>query len=210
MSRAVAEDGVRGFLHEPEESNGTALVVTHGAGSNCEAPLLVALANAFEALGWVVLRCDLPFRQVRPKGPPFPLQAGADRDGLDTAIDFIRPMAQRLFLGGHSYGGRQATMLAAETRKREVWGVEALLLLSYPLHPPAKPDQLRTAHFRSLWTPSFFVHGGKDGFGTPAEMESALALIPGRHLLHLLKREGHGLAAKHATAIANAFAEFVG
>lgn len=209
MSRVVSEYGVRGFLHEPESGSQNALVLTHGAGANCEAPFLVAVANAFEERGWMVLRYDLPFRQARPKGPPFPAQADADRDGLNTAIDYVRPFAQRIFLSGHSYGGRQASILAAETRKREAWGVEALLLLSYPLHPPAKPSQLRTAHFPALWTPSLFVHGGKDGFGTPDEMSAALELIPGRHALHLLKSEGHGLASKHADAIAEAFVKFV-
>jgi len=183
--------------------------LTHGAGANSEAPLLVALAKAFGERGWIVFRYDLPFRQMRPKGPPFPAQAAADREGLDTAIDFLRPLAQRLFLGGHSYGGRQASMLAAEHKKREAWGVEALLLLSYPLHPPAKPDQLRTAHFPALWTPSLFFHGTKDGFGTPEEMETALKAVPGRHELHLMKGEGHGLAAKQAEKVADAFLEFV-
>ncbi len=210
MSRVVSEEGVRGFLHEPEAESGNALVLTHGAGANSEAPLLVALGKAFEDRGWVVFRYDLPFRQVRAKGPPFPAQAAADRQGINTAIDFVRPLAQRIFLGGHSYGGRQASMLAAEKKKREAWGVEALLLLSYPLHPPAKPDQLRNAHFPALWIPSMFIHGTKDGFGTPEEMETALEVVPGRHELHLMKSEGHGLAVKHAANIADAFITFAG
>ena len=211
MSSPVSEAGVRGFLHEPAAPNGSGLVLTHGAGANCEAALLVALAKAFEERGWVVLRCDLPFRQIRLKGPPFPAQGAADRAGLNTAIDYIRPRAQRLFLGGHSYGGRQATMLAAETKKqRDAWGVEALILLSYPLHPPAKPEQMRTAHFPALWTPALFFHGTKDGFGTPDEMENAIEMIPARHELRLMKGEGHGLATKHAATIAEAFIQFAG
>ncbi|MEO8028914.1 MAG: alpha/beta family hydrolase [Bryobacteraceae bacterium] len=207
--RAVSEDGVRGFLHEPAAPTGDALVLTHGAGANCDTALLIAVAKAFEERGWVVLRCDLPFRQMRPKGPPFPAQAAADRQGLNDAVDYVRPLADSVFLGGHSYGGRQASILASETKKLDEWGVGALLLLSYPLHPPAKPEQLRTVHFPKLWAPSLFVSGTKDGFGTPEEMESALSLIPGRHELHLLKGEGHGLGTKHASAIADAFVDFV-
>ena len=70
---------VRGFLHSPEHPNGDALILTHGAGSNCTAPLLVAISETFAGHGYVVLRCDLPFRQKRRTGPPFPGNAERDR-----------------------------------------------------------------------------------------------------------------------------------
>ena len=84
----------------------------------------------------------------------------------------------RVFLGGHSYGGRQASMLAAS----DPAVTPALLLLSYPLHPPRRPEQLRTAHFPDLRTPALFVHGVRDPFGSREEMEAALALIPAADL----------------------------
>src|SRR5580704_15933004 len=62
--------GVRGYLHTPKTPSGDGLVLTHGAGQDCESPLLIALAAAFCEAGITVLRCDLPFRQVRPSGPP--------------------------------------------------------------------------------------------------------------------------------------------
>src|ERR1700722_3904053 len=132
---------VRGFIHEPEHPNGNGLVITHGAGSDSDTTLLKAVAEAFAKAGVVTLRCDLPFRQQRPKGPPFPAQAERDREGLRRAVEALREIAGgRVFLGGHSYGGRQTTMLAAE----EPNAADALLLLSYPLHPPRTPQQLRT------------------------------------------------------------------
>ena len=96
-----------------------------------------------------VLRFDLPYRQERPHGPPFPAQAARDREGIRRAVEALRegPPA-KVYLAGHSYGGRQSTMLAAEQQGL----VDALLLLSYPLHPPRKPEQLRTAHFPNLRT----------------------------------------------------------
>ena len=109
------EPGVRGFLHRPESASGCWLVLTHGAGSDCRSALLVAVAGAFCAAGLVVLRCDLPFRQRRASGPPSPAGAAADRAGLMDAVAALRRFApDRMFLGGHSYGGRQASMLAAE------------------------------------------------------------------------------------------------
>ena len=82
----------------------------------------------------------------------------------------------RVFLGGHSYGGRQSTMLCAD----QPGLVDGLLLLSYPLHPPRKPDQLRVQHLPKLQTPALFVHGTRDPFGSPEEMEAALSLIPAK------------------------------
>lgn len=98
----------------------------------------------------------------------------------------------RVFLGGHSYGGRQASMLAAA----EPSLVPGLLLLSYPLHPPRQPAQLRTAHFPGLRTPALFVHGTRDPFGSPAEMEAALSLIPVPTRLLPVDPEGHSLLSK--------------
>jgi uncharacterized protein len=81
-----------------------------------------------------------------------------------------------MFLGGHSYGGRQASMLAAE----EPDLAAGLLLLSYPLHPPRRPARLRTAHFPKLTTPALFVHGTRDPFGSMDEMRAAVDSSPGR------------------------------
>ena len=184
---------VRGFVHRPASGAGDGLVLTHGAGSNARAPLLVALAEAFEAAGVTVLRCDLPHRQSRAFGPPRPGDAARDREGLKNAVAALRKMVSgRLFLGGHSYGGRQSTMLCAD----EPGLVEGLLLLSYPLHPPRKPDQLRVQHLPRLQTPSLFVHGTRDPFGSPEEMESALSLIPVKTRLLRIEGAGHDLGFK--------------
>src|SRR5579864_8327812 len=140
-------EGVRGFLHRPDGAGSGGLILTHGAGGNCNAPLLVAAAGAFSAIGLHVLRINLPFRQRRPTGPPSPANAAADRAGLRQAVAALRPIVPGpITLGGQSYGGRQATMLAADAPGL----VEALLLFSYPLHPPGKPERLRTEHFPRL------------------------------------------------------------
>jgi uncharacterized protein len=209
--RAFTDDStdprVRGFLHTPETSNSKALVLTHGAGSNAQAPLLIAVADAFCAAGFTVLRCDLPYRQSRPYGPPGPGDAARDRAGLKNAIAAVNKMLSdgpslrssqgwgSTYLGGHSYGGRQASILCAEQREEPNLAA-GLLLLSYPLHPPRKPEQQRTQHLPDLQTPTLFVHGTRDPFGTIAEIEQALKMIPGKTKLLVVEGGGHDLGFK--------------
>jgi hypothetical protein len=194
---------VRGFLHQPDAPDGRGLVLTHGAGSNAGAPLLVAVAEELAAAGITVLRSDLPFRQARPHGPPFPAAAAQDRAGLRRAVMLLRGRVPgKVFLGGHSYGGRQATMLAAE----EPDLAAGLLLLSYPLHPPKRPAEMRTAHFAQLSTPALFIHGTRDPFGSVEEMRAALQLIAGPHELVTIEGAGHDLGGKRGAGRAAAAA----
>jgi uncharacterized protein len=187
---------IHGFLHEPSKPIGDAVVLTHGAGANCQTKLLVGIAEALASSGFLALRFDLPFRRARPFGPPSPGSASKDQDGLRRAAEIIRRKTNgRLFLGGHSYGGRQTTILVSE----EPHLVDGLLLLSYPLHPPRKPDELRTKHFPKLSNPAFFVHGTRDPFGSIEEMQSALALIPASHALFEIEKAGHDLVRKGST-----------
>jgi predicted alpha/beta-hydrolase family hydrolase len=181
---------VQGFLHRPADHSRGALVLTHGAGSNCKAPLLVAMAEAFASEAVTVLRCNLPFRQQRPSGPPLPAIGARDRQGLLRASEELRNIASGpLFIAGHSYGGRQASILVAS----DPHICSGLLLLSYPLHPPNKPDQNRTEHFSALRTPSFFVHGTRDPFGSIEELTAALRLISAPHQMSTIQNAGHDL-----------------
>lgn len=193
FSDTSVEPAVRGFLHRPGSPPTDALILTHGAGGNSRGALLTALAEAFATQDFAVLRCDLPFRQARPFGPPRPGEAARDRLGLKNAVGAMRNIAPgQIFLGGQSYGGRQATMLSSE----EHGLVNGMLLLSYPLHAPGRPDQLRTQHLPNLKIPALFVHGTRDPFGSIEEMESALKLIPAPTLLIPVEAEGHDLGFK--------------
>ncbi len=181
------------FLQVPEDPEQDGFVLTHGAGGNANAPLLVALADVVSGAGFAVSRFNLPFRQDRPYGPPRPAGAARDRQGLKNEVAAMRKrVSGRIFLGGHSYGGRQSSMLCAEYPQL----VGGLLLLSYPLHPPGKPEQLRTKHLPDLRVPTLFVHGTHDPFGSVEEMESAMRLIPAKTKMLVVERCGHDLGFK--------------
>lgn len=167
------------------------VVLTHGAGGNSASPLLVAVADALSEAGALVIRYDLPFRQKRPSGPPSPATGAADRAGIrEMALRMRSLVTGPVVMAGQSYGGRQSSMVAAEEPELAA----GLLLLSYPLHAPGKPGQMRTAHFPSLRARSLFVSGDKDAFGTVDEMKAALAPIPAEARLITVRGAGHDLA----------------
>ena len=194
-----------GFLHRSAGPDGLAL--THGAGANCQTALLAAMANAFAEAGVTVYRFDLPFRLRRPHGPPHPSTAGEDRNGIREAVGKLREVATgRIFIGGHSYGGRQASMLAAEDQQV----ADGLLLLSYPLHPPNRPEQLRTAHFPKIRVPALFVHGTRDPFGSIEELGTAIRAIPACASIYTVEGAGHPLKPQAAGEVVAAFLSGMG
>jgi predicted alpha/beta-hydrolase family hydrolase len=196
MEQVFEADDLRGVLHTPEKATGNALALTHGAGSDSSAPLLVSLSRAFCEAGLMVLRYDLPFR-VAGAAPTSPAVQARDREGVARAVQALRQRVKgHVFAGGHSYGGRQTAMIAAE----RVGLADGLLLLSYPLHPPRKPDQPRTAFFPEWRTPALFVHGTRDPFGSLEELRAAIARIPAR--VHLMAVEGAGHDLKPAARMA--------
>lgn len=210
-------DGVNvlGYLHSAQTNPFGSIVLTHGAGGNANGTLLVALANAFAEAGFTALRCDLPFRQLRPHGPPSPSSATRDQLGLRCAANLLREMSPApVFIGGQSYGGRQATLLAASDEN----ACDGLLLMSYPLHPPGKPAQLRTQHFSKLRKPMLFVQGTKDSFGSIHEMDDAMKLLSAPHDRIVIEGAGHDLGwsrklkpefADSPARIVKAFIEFI-
>jgi len=192
---------VRGILHQPSAPTGDGVVLAHGAGTNRESPVLRAVASAFAAQGIAALRIDLPFRQARPKGPPSPAWAERDREGLRRALAALaRRCPGRLVLGGHSYGGRQASMLLADAPGL----AQGLLLLAYPLHPPGRPERRRTEHLITLRTPTVFVHGTRDPFGFIDELDEARGMMPGPTRLLAVRDAGHDLGARRDAAFAEA------
>ncbi len=150
-----------------------ALLLTPGAGGDRDHHTLRAIEAVVEPLP--VARMDFPYRREGRKAPdraPKLIAAVVEEAAALVSSAHVRP--DRLVLGGRSMGGRMCSMAVAE-------GLPAagLILLSYPLHPPGKPDKLRTEHLPRLDLPCLFVSGERDPFGSPEELEAATAAVPG-------------------------------
>lgn len=149
----------------------TGLLLTPGAGADRDQAALVAIDTAASASGAKVVRMDFPYRKAgrrAPDRPPVLIAAVVEEAGR------LRKSVDRLVLGGRSMGGRICSMAVAG-------GLEAsgLVLISYPLHPPGRPDRLRVEHFPQLHVPCLFLSGTRDAFGSPAELEAETSSIPG-------------------------------
>ncbi|OBK70698.1 alpha/beta family hydrolase [Mycobacterium sp. 1274761.0] len=167
-------DHIAGVAHEPATTPKGAAVLTHGAGGSRESALLKKICDEWARRGWLAVRYNLPYRRRRPKGPPSG-SAATDQAGVVDAIEAVRAMVKGpVIAGGHSYGGRMTSMVVADGTTR----VDALTLFSYPLHPPGKPERLRTEHLPRIETPTVFTHGTSDPFGSLDELRAAAALIP--------------------------------
>lgn len=166
-------DQIAGVAHEPSGTPEGVVVLTHGAGGDRESPLLQQVCDEWARRGWLAVRYNLPYRRRRPKGPPSG-SAANDRAGIVEAITLCRGLSGGpLIAGGHSYGGRQTSMVVAAHDTP----VDALTLFSYPVHPPGKPERPRTEHLPDIRVPTVFTHGTSDPFGTPGELRDAAGLI---------------------------------
>ncbi len=169
-------DRIAGVSHEPDGAPCGVVALTHGAGGSRESTLLQQLCDEWARRGFLAVRYNLPYRRRRPTGPPSG-SAATDRAGIAEAIAVCRGLVDGpLIAGGHSYGGRQTSMVLAAKEPAAI-KVDVLTLFSYPVHPPGKPERPRTEHLPDVAVPTVFAHGTSDPFGTPGEVRAAAAMI---------------------------------
>ena len=167
-----------------------AMLLTPGAGSAASHSSLVALEEALAPLP--VARVDFPYRREGRKAPDrAPKLVACIREEAAALAARTGAAPERIVLGGRSMGGRMCSLAVAE-------GLPAagLVLVSYPLHPPGRPEQLRTAHFPQLHVPCLFVSGDRDTFGRPEELAAHLDTIPGRVTHVVVPKAGHDLKGR--------------
>jgi predicted alpha/beta-hydrolase family hydrolase len=170
------------------------LVLAPGASAGRDQPALVAIDKAASVLGLAVVRLDFPYRLAGRRAPDKPpVLIAAVRDAAAGLAEATGVKPGRIVLGGRSMGGRMCSLAVAEGLP-----ARALVLVSYPLHPPGKPDKARTEHFPRLDVPCLFVSGTRDAFGSPAELEAATAMIAGPVEHQWLDGGDHGLRGRDA------------
>jgi uncharacterized protein len=161
---------------------GARLVLAHGAGAGQTHPFLVRVAEALAARGVTVATFNFSYLE-RGRRAPDP-GAVLEAEWADAAAALRGDGSEALFVGGKSMGGRIATQAAAA---RDL-GARGIVLLGYPLHPPAQPSKLRVAHLPRVPVPMLFVQGTRDEFGTPEELAPYL---PPRAHLHIVDGADH-------------------
>ena len=178
------------------------LLLAHGAGGGADQHTLVALEDGLDV---PVRRMEFGYRgegrRFPDRAPKLIAQVRAEAEAFAAELGTT---TARLVLGGRSMGGRMCSMAVAEGLP-----AAALVLLSYPLHPPGKPDRLRVEHFRAIDVPVLFVNGDRDPFGTPEEFAAHIGAIAGAVTVHWLERQSHDPKPSTDTEIVAAVSAFL-
>src|SRR5687768_6405761 len=160
------------------------VVLAHGAGAGMGHPFMIAAATGLARRGFDAITSNFPYMERRAKSPnPAPVLEACYRTLIATLVERGALDGRALVIGGKSMGGRMATMVAAAADAGTTpvaYPIAGVLALGYPLHPPGRPEQLRVAHFSTLRTPTLFVQGTRDEFGSPEELTPHVAQIGGQ------------------------------
>jgi predicted alpha/beta-hydrolase family hydrolase len=179
------------------------LIITPGASAGREQSGLVAIDEAVTRAGVTVERVEFPGQAAgkRRTDPPA-VCIETVRTATAALAERLSVTTGRIAIGGRSFGGRMCSLAAAEGLP-----AAALVLVSYPLHPPGRPERLRTEHFGQLHLPCLFVSGRRDAFATPEELERETAAIPGPVTRHFV--DGDHSLRKSETEVADIVAAWL-
>jgi predicted alpha/beta-hydrolase family hydrolase len=171
------------------------VVLFPGAGSSASHASLVSLEEALSPLP--VARIDFPYRRAGKSFPDkTPVLVECVRSEVRAFAEQLGVPTSQLLIGGRSMGGRMCSMAVAD--ETDPLDVAALVLMSYPLHPPKKPENLRTEHLPRINVLTLCISGTKDNFGSPEELESAFSVVPAAVQWHWVHNGRHELAKADA------------
>ena len=159
-----------------DASHDTSLILAHGAGAPQTHPFMTAFARGLARRGLDVVTFNFLYMERARRVPdPKARLESCYRAVIETTRERVKSAARRLIVGGKSMGGRIASQVVAGDAASGDPGVDGLVFLGYPLHPPGRNEKLRAAHLASIPVPMLFVQGSRDTFGTPGELEPVLA-----------------------------------
>jgi hypothetical protein len=163
--------GVTGLAYPPTDSEAlpVTVVLAHGAGAGQASPWMVRFASDLARRGLSVATFNFLYAEIGRRVPDRPEALEACYRAAIAAVRQREPASNALVIGGKSLGGRVASLIAASDHGLPLSG---LVFLGYPLHPPGRPDQLRTRHWPRVVVPTLFLQGTRDAFGTPAELRA--------------------------------------
>jgi predicted alpha/beta-hydrolase family hydrolase len=189
----VGHAGTTAVLFRALDPRGV-IALGHGAGGRQSHPWMVGMAQALSSRGLDVVTFDFLYahagRRLPDKNDTLEATWRAVIDGVRARRDVNHV---RFFLGGKSMGGRIATQVATRKNIGEIAG---LALMSYPLHPPGKPERLRAAHLPLVRAPMLFVQGSRDPFGTPDELSPIVASLGASVRLFVVNGGDHSLSVR--------------
>ena len=189
----------------PSDMRPAGIVLAPGASAGRDQPALVAIDDAATSRGLLVERIDFPYRLAgrRSPDPPHVLVATVREAGQRLAERAsVRP--EQIVLGGRSLGGRMCSVAVAEGQP-----AAALVLVSYPLHPPGRPERLRDSHFPDVGVPCLFISGTRDAFASPDELEASSAAIRAPVSHSWIDGGDHGLRRRD-TEVADLVGDWLG
>jgi len=202
-----AEDvQVSARAYESEHPTTAWLILAHGAGAGHDSAFIVSYARAFAALGLTTVTFNFPYTERGRRLPDPPRVLEACWMAIIAAVRRRAGVHARIVAGGKSMGGRIASQVAADTAAAQ--DLDGLVFLGYPLHPPGRPEQRRTAHWPNVPLPSLFVQGTRDTFASPEELRrdlprfggpATVVVVPGGdHSFKVTREAGRPQAAVHA------------
>jgi uncharacterized protein len=192
-----AVPSVTAALHRPSEVRGAPVLLSHGAGGDLDSAGLVALAELLADLGHPVVRANLPYREAGRRAAPRAESNVGHFGRLLASAGEVTGLDGPWIAGGKSYGGRVASLLAAEDAGADVLG---LLFYGYPLHPPGKPDRLRVDHWPRVPVPCLFLQGTRDSFCDLDLLEEHVHKLPRRATIQRVEGGDHSLAVTRSAS----------
>ncbi|MGI8783340.1 MAG: alpha/beta hydrolase family protein [Acidobacteriota bacterium] len=190
------------YRAEPPSRNAT-LILAHGAGAPQTSAFIVTFAEDLAGRGLDVVTFNFPYMEAGRRLPDPPARLEACWRSVVEAVRGRDVGANRVFLSGKSLGGRIASHIAAgggETATQSA----GLILLGYPLHPPGKPEKLRTAHLARIAVPMLFIQGSRDPFGSPDELRPVFEQLAAPASLHIVEGGDHSFSTPRRMGLSKA------
>lgn len=181
----VGDTEVSAVFDESDAPDAPVFICGHGAGGNLADRGVVKTAEVMRSIGMHTVRFNFAYRERKISRPdPMPQLTACVTAVAEHAKAELRP--RRLIIGGRSMGGRAASVLASQG-----FDCDGLLLLAYPLHPPGRPQQLRSAHLPDIKVPVLCINGTRDDFCTPSLMADVLKTVGYNWIMHWIDGADH-------------------